>query len=378
MIVSDKSRNLYKLKGKLAKRGYDWWWHSFTGQSVKTGEERAFFIEYFVVNPALGGTAPVFGQDGKRQKPSYCMIKAGTWGKNKKQIHRFFPIAELHIKPDELDVCAGDCRLTETMMKGRVAVSEAEAQRHPEYLCDSGTMEWELSIHKIIPYNVGFGASRFFQKLNAFEMFWHAEGMKTEYSGRVVFDGEEFAVTKEACYGYADKNWGRDFTSPWVWLNSCNMVSRTSGKKLRNSVFDIGGGCPKVFGIALKRKLLFSLYYEGREYEFNFTKIFSGSTIQFKCTEEEHHIRWEIKAKSRQAYVEMVCECKKEDMIFINYEAPDGVKRHNRLWNGGNGTGQFSLYEIHRGHKVLVDVVDFYNTGCEYGEYGKQPAGGIE
>lgn len=29
--------------------------------------------------------------------------------------------------------------------------------------------------------------------------------------------------------------------------------------------------------------------------------------------------------------------CLKEDMLLINYEAPNGMKRHNHLWNGGNG-----------------------------------------
>ena len=27
-----------------------------------------------------------------------------------------------------------------------------------------------------------------FRKINAFEMFWHAEGMKTEYSGEITAD----------------------------------------------------------------------------------------------------------------------------------------------------------------------------------------------
>ena len=37
--TSDKSRNAFMLKGNLAREGYDWWWHSFTGINEKTGEE---------------------------------------------------------------------------------------------------------------------------------------------------------------------------------------------------------------------------------------------------------------------------------------------------------------------------------------------------
>lgn len=31
--------------------------------------------------------------------------------------------------------------------------------------------------------------------------------------------------------------------------------------------------------------------------------------------------------------------CEKKDMLLVNYEAPNGTKRHNRLWNGGNDKG---------------------------------------
>ena len=57
--------------------------------------------------------------------------------------------------------------------------------------------------------------------------------------------------------------------------------------------------------------------------------------------------------------------CDKKDMLLINYEAPDGKKLHNRLWNGGNGKGRVRLY--HRGR--LVDDIICRNVGCEYGEY---------
>ena len=37
--------------------------------------------------------------------------------------------------------------------------------------------------------------------------------------------------------------------------------------------------------------------------------------------------------------------CEKKDMLLVNYEAPDGQKRHNRLWNGGNGVGTIQLFD---------------------------------
>ena len=56
-------------------------------------------------------------------------------------------------------------------------------------------------------------------------------------------------------------------------------------------------------------------------------------------------------------------------MLFVNYEAPDGQKRHNRLWNGGNGKGRIRLYRKSSKGLILIDDMDATNIGCEYGEY---------
>ncbi|MBR5979191.1 MAG: hypothetical protein IK029_00180, partial [Oscillospiraceae bacterium] len=63
--------------------------------------------------------------------------------------------------------------------------------------------------------------------------------------------------------------------------------------------------------------------------------------------------------------------CRKKDMLLVNYEAPDGSKRHNHLWNGGNGYGVIRLYDKVEGKTVLVDEIEATHVGCEYGEYGE-------
>lgn len=124
------------------------------------------------------------GAQREGRRPSYCMINAGFWGKSKGQLHRFFPWKEVSI-PDNhpLNLKAGDCSCTETHMKGRILVTPSDAAAHPEWMCDAGEMEWDIKIYKQVAYNVGYGASKFFRILNAFEMFWHTEGMKTAYEG---------------------------------------------------------------------------------------------------------------------------------------------------------------------------------------------------
>lgn len=356
------------LKGPLSKKGYDWWWHSFTGVNVRTGEQKSFFIEYFIVNPALGQEKPVFGQLGNN-RPSYVMIKAGCWGKDARQLHRFYPIKDLLIQENELKLQVGDCSLSETSMRGSVYITEEQSMEHPEYMSDYGSMSWDLKVNKKVAFHVGYGASRFFRVLNAFEMYWHAQGMKTEYEGTVYLNEDEYRISYETSYGYADKNWGSDFTSPWVWLSSCNLFSKISGKKLQNSVFDIGGGRPKVFGIPMERKLLSVFYYEGKDYEFNFSKFWTKTKTKFTCKETEDKILWRVITKNRDALLDVKISCKKSEMLLINYEAPNGRKLHNRLWNGGTGIGEIKLYDISNGKKVLIDDILAKNIGCEYGEY---------
>ena len=58
-------------------------------------------------------------------------------------------------------------------------------------------------------------------------------------------------------------------------------------------------------------------------------------------------------------------------MLLINYESPDGAKRHNRLWNGGTGSGTVKLWKKHGpfAKPTLLDEIEAKHIGCEWGEY---------
>ena len=369
---SDISRDEFMLNPIKKRLGYDWWWHSFTARDEKTNEEKPFYIEFFICNPHLASNGPILGQDENTKKnnlkPSYLMVNVGTWGEEHGQFHRFFGLNNVDIQGKApYSIKADDCYMSEKETYGHVKVEEDFNKQHPEYMSDSGELSWKLKIDKKIAFNVGYGASKILRKLNAFEMFWHGEGMKSEFEGEIIFNGRKYKVEPSTCYGYSDKNWGKDFTSPWVWLSSNNLTSLISHKKLTNSVFDIGGGRPKIGPIVLNRKLLSAFYYEGNEYEFNFSKFWTFTRTSFDCKETDTQIIWHVEQKTWFNKMVSDITCEKKDMILINYEAPNGLKLHNRLWNGGNGVGVIKLYRRNK----LIDEIEAKNIGCEYGVYDK-------
>ena len=93
--ISDLTRDAWMLRGPLSKKGYDWWWHSFTAENAETGEKKPFYVEFFTCNPALAGDEPrlvwhLGKKERKNQRPSYLMVNAGFWGEEHGQLHRFF------------------------------------------------------------------------------------------------------------------------------------------------------------------------------------------------------------------------------------------------------------------------------------------------
>ena len=92
MNGNDISRDQWMLKGPLAKKGYDWWWHSFTGEKEGTEERKPFYVEFFTCNPAHAEDEPVIVWNDKQKQeagilPSYLMVNVGYWGEDHGQLH---------------------------------------------------------------------------------------------------------------------------------------------------------------------------------------------------------------------------------------------------------------------------------------------------
>ena len=103
--------------------------------------------------------------------------------------------------------------------------------------------------------------------------------------------------------------------------------------------------------------------------EFNFSKFWTGSKTKFDCAETSSEIVWDVTQKTFRYKLVTHVVCPKDEMLNINYESPDGEKRHKRLWNGGTGIGVLKLYRRSGAKYVLIDRIYAKNVGCEFGEY---------
>eukprot|EP00659_Diplonema_papillatum_P020794 gene20794-32046_t len=355
---ADSSRNGYMLDpdsgllfgiidNPLNTHGFDWWWHSFVAVNRETGAFQPFFIAYYAMNPGLGGAEPVLGQAPENQAagvpPSYAMIKAGTWAENASlEIHNFYGIDDFAAEVEYMDVRIGEHFANETALKGSVSMS-AEDAADPKYMSDAGEMSWDLSIVKDLSYSVGIGTSEPLRDLSAFDMYWHVEGMKSRLSGTVTLNGESFDVLPASSAGYQDKNWGKKYTNPWVWINCNRLFSDATGKLLEKTSLDVGGADPRVFGVSLGRQLLIAFYHEGELYEWNFTKELVTQT--FEVTETVDKLRWQVASEDLRNRIVIDFSAPKSRCLLIDYENPAGEKNHNALWNTGWAAGTVTLYK---------------------------------
>lgn len=352
------------LRGSLARKGYVRWWHSFTGTQPDTGERRTFFIEYFIINPSLGGNQPILGQHPyfrkRGMKPSYVMVKAGVFpdadGSPGRQLHAFYPIASLRTAQHPLYLEVEDCMLSENRIAGLVDVSEEEA-RHRSLMTDSGYMEWDLEMQKDIACHTGAIANRFFTALHALECFWHGGGIRTLFRGRVSLDGVDYEVSPEDSYGYADKHWGRNFNRPWLQLASCRLSSARTGKELRHSAFAVDGCCTQFLGFPLRRRLMIQLTYTGEDFEYNFARPGTHSRCRWKMISTNKRFIWHIMAQNKTSVIKLSLSCPREALTTLDYESPDGGKSALPLYAGSAGTGTVKIYRRTPDGRELIDTL---------------------
>lgn len=372
MNRSDLDRNAYMLRGSLAKKGYMRWHHTFHGVQPDTGETRAFFIDYQLVNPSLGAEQPILGQHPyfkkRGMKPSYVMIKAGCFPTATEagiQINAFYPVSSLKTTKNPFIFQTEECFYSENHISGSVDMTKAEA-RHRSFLTDAGYMEWDLEVHKAVAAHMGAIANPLFTVLNALKSFWHGEGIRTFYQGHVSLNGVSYEVTPESSYGYADKRWGADFNRPLLHLSAGHLTSERTGRELKHSALVVESCCPRLFFLPLRRRLFIQFTYMGEDFEFHFAAPHTLSRCKWKVKETNKRYIWHIKAHTNNALIKISISCAKARFMEIHYETPDGKIAATPHFSGSAGTGTIQIYRRSAGQLELLDTLSLKDALCEY------------
>src|SRR5574344_1526695 len=99
-------------------------------------------------------------------KPSYLMVKAGTWGKDAVQLHSFFSWKDITVlRESPYAIGAPECTASEKYITGKIERTPEEVTAHPEYMCGSGTMSWNLITCNVLFYVNSIVHLVFIQKL---------------------------------------------------------------------------------------------------------------------------------------------------------------------------------------------------------------------
>jgi hypothetical protein len=380
-----RRKEKFKLKGSLKKNGFDRWRLVTNGISTISGEEKTFLIEFYAVNPSVSPKDCVLGFKNRFDKstedfqyvlagsdsaknfqsqtfviPSFLLFRAGVLSRGGVHVNSYFPCENLFSKSKEKILSAEGTGgtnfvLTDDHTEGSVKVTKVDLTEHPEFLGGAGSFSWDLRFDKSIFFEPDYHSKN---------VCWAVLGGKTNCSGKIIFNGEEYSVSFKKSFGYYDKNWGRDFATPYFHLSSCNLTSAISGCLLENSAFAVQG--------EFREKLSVLLSLDGKNIEFHADK-FKKYSVSYDCQEINGNeddglsLHWTVSAHDRKYVLDIDVYCATKEMTLRDFESPGGGRKLMKVLAGGNGNGRLKLYKKMKKSLELIEQADIAKCLCEYG-----------
>lgn len=389
MAAAKISRNeKVRLKGKQKKSGFDRWRLVVSGISSMTGAEMTFLLEFYLLNPILSPDEPVLGfknrlsNDGKDLQfilagsdgaknsssqefvvPSFLMIRAGILT-DRTIINSYYPCADVDYVSKGVIISLDkekhkECVLGENYTKGVVSVTDKDLIDHPEYMCNTGSVAWNLRIEKKRPVRKGYKS----KSLN-----WYVPSGCVEFTGLIRYNNEDYTVNPKTSFGFYDKNWGGDFANPFLHLNSSFISSEITGSMLSQTSFCVQGEYDGSF-------FLF-VVYNGKVFEFSQSRL-KRSRVICSCqespeAEEGQRLHWNVSAENSSMVVDIDIFCNTSEMFLRDYESPEGERKVMRVLGGSTGYGKICIYKKQKKALELIEQAEIKKCLCEYGniEYG--------
>lgn len=386
MNISKKSSkiNRYQLSGSQKKSGLNVWRFVFNGTEKVTGQERKFFIELSMLNPGLCTDEAVLGfkarvnisaedlqnvlagsvsaqsiQSESYVVPSYVAVRAGALGSDAKQVCAYSAAKDVSVSSKSFSIQGDKFSFDGEKLSGRIDYSPDDIQEHPEYLCDSGSVSWELRYEIRCDFEKGYSGKN---------CCWAPTGARTVFTGNFTIDGKVYEVAPKKSAGYIDRFFGKNVVFPWIHLSSNILTSIISGKTLTDSTFAVQG--------AFENQVSAVVDFEGKSIAFDAgkAKISDGSIWNFSEMPEnngEENLHWSVSLNNKSYVVDIDIFCPASQMYVKSVEIPEGNRNVLKMLCGGTGTGEIRLYRRFGKNLELIEHAKIASALCEYGQLEK-------
>lgn len=362
------------------KNGLNTWRFVFTGVENASGQERKFFIEMSMLNPYLSPAEPVLGfkpraklnpedlqnvlagtASAKKleseiiEVPSFASVSAGILGAGAKAVRSYTSVKNVKLSSRVLEVALENCFFSDDKLMGNIERSPSDTQEHPEYLCDSGRISWDLQYEIRCDSTSGYKSKNF---------TWYPVGLRAVFAGTITVDGKVYNVIPKRSFGYVDCFFGKDYPFPWIHLSSSNFTSVISGKTLQNSSFSLQGLFNDSFS------LVFEL--EGSEIAFESHKGKRSYECHWELNEindnESQRLHWILSVHNRHYVIDVDVYSMASQMFVRSLELAEGGRNTLKILTDGEGVGEIRFYKRIRRNLELIECAKLAGTFCEFGQ----------
>ena len=372
----------YGLSSSTKKIGVNYWRFFFNGVSSESSRDQMFYIEFEMINPWLSPKDIVLGYSSRVTikeedlqyalagtesaknlqtesilQPSYCVLRVGMLGEKSKQICSYFPVKDVKFNPKTFEFEIGNKYFSSNKLSGFVNVTEKFHDECPELMCDPGNANWNISYEILSESTSG---------LKNDGNRWFPCGLKTEYSGKINFDGVDYYINPKTCFGYSDRYWGKALPSCWFHISASNLSSIISGKNMFNSNFAIQG--------IFEDKVSFLGNFEGLNINLcqtNHKKYDSiWSCVQTPESEEitENQLHWSVSLHNKTFVIDVDVYCKLTDLYNRKIECPAGNRKVLSIVEGGNCLGEIRIYKKIGSDIEQLEYAKIEKALCQFGQ----------
>lgn len=369
-------------------------WVRFVMTGINSaGRETVFFVELQSVNPlsspneavlgykntvkinpddlqsalALTPSASSIGLDDIRE-PSYIAVRAGTLGAGAKQMVSYDCASRLETSKEYVATVSG-CTFTDDALKGSISLTDIELAAHPEYLCQSGEIKWDVKYRCDVPFH-----SLFKKQSNR----WMPLGAKALFTGSIVLDGEKYEISGGKSHGYIDFTEARKsvlkhtIPIPHFHISSCFLTSHITGRVMTDSCVVVHGlygvnSDSAAIAIKLGDKIIAVPGAKGGVRTI-------AECVEAAADEDGQRLHWSMSVdlKGTVPYNKYVIDvdvmCHTKLLSVRNIELPEGHRRVMRLLAGGDGVGSVRLFQHVKKDLELIEEAHMASVLCEFGQ----------